>query len=148
MPTESDTSLAREALELADKATPGPWSTKKPSVGPEIGDAMFLPGVMVAAVARGRGIYASPPGGSFPVADQAFIARARWSLPALARALLASTAEVARLRALLRDLEWIVENGVRAPDGKRIGECPECGGYQHVGHMKDCRLAAALKQKP
>lgn len=73
---------------LADNATPGPWTTQKPALDAATG---FAGGVIVAAVARGQGVYASPPGGSYPENDRRFIAAARTAVPAL-------LAEVERLR--------------------------------------------------
>lgn len=84
---------------LADAATPGPWTTEKPGMDAATG---FASGVIVAAVARGRGIYANPPGGSYPANDRRFIAAARMAVPALA-------AEVERLRDLLRELAAAAE---------------------------------------
>jgi hypothetical protein len=43
-------------------------------------------------------------------------------------------AENARLREVLREVEW---------KGK-MGECPECWAIPSEGHAHDCRLAAAL----
>lgn len=47
-------------------------------------------------------------------------------------------AENARLRALLRRVEW-------APGPFETRNCPGCGGLQTFGHAPDCELAAALK---
>jgi hypothetical protein len=69
----------RAIRERAEKATPGPWTADKP---PRDNDGWSL-AVIIAAVARGQGIYAIPPGGSYPAADQNFIAAARTDVPAL-----------------------------------------------------------------
>lgn len=60
-----------ELRKIAEAATPGPWTTTKPSDDP---DSVFASGVIVAATAPRQGIYADPPGGSFPAADRTFIA--------------------------------------------------------------------------
>lgn len=77
-------------LEIAEKATPGPWTAEKPSRDRE----GWSNGIIIAAVARGQGVYANPPGGSFPAADQSHIATFD---PPTVRALLE---EIVRLRAL------------------------------------------------
>lgn len=56
----------------AKAATPGEWTTQKP----ENNDAGFLMGLAVAQTPFRQVIYATPPGGSFPSADAAFIAAA------------------------------------------------------------------------
>lgn len=57
--------------QLAKAATPGPWSTEKP---PRNSDG-WQQGVTIGAT-RGGMIYATPPGGQYPLADAKFIAAA------------------------------------------------------------------------
>lgn len=66
-----------------EAATPGPWTTTRPEPlrdGPAKG---FSPGVLIAATSPSREnrVYATPPGGQYPSADQRFIAHARTDLP-------------------------------------------------------------------
>lgn len=81
----ADTILSREQVEAirarADDATPGPWTEEKPTAGH--GNSEFSSGIIVAAVAPRQGIYADPPGGSYPAADRTFIAASRTDVPAL-----------------------------------------------------------------
>lgn len=64
--------LDLDALEkIAKAATPGPWTCEKPRVEQTSG---FPAGVAIAATYGRQMIYASPPGGSFPAADQRHIA--------------------------------------------------------------------------
>lgn len=97
-PAEEDRGEAYEAAKrlkkLAQNATPGPWSTKRPE-GQTNG---FAHGVVIAATAPGvaNRIYADPPGGSFPSSDQNFIVAARNDIEAICDALL-STPRVERL---------------------------------------------------
>lgn len=88
---------------LANNATPGPWTTEKPKAN----DDGWATGVVIAATYGGQGIfakngkpartkptghvYADPPGGQMPAADQAFLAAGREAVPEL-------IAEVRRLR--------------------------------------------------
>lgn len=59
-----------ELRKLAEAATPGPWFADRPP-----SDAEGWPsGVAVAATYGRQKIWATPPGGSFPAADQTFIA--------------------------------------------------------------------------
>lgn len=73
------------------EATPGPWLTK-PTGEKYMG---FSLDVLIAATAPGKfnRIYANPPGGRYPAADQNFIAAARTDTPLL-------VAEVRRLTVL------------------------------------------------
>lgn len=77
-----------------EAATPGPWTDVRPGRDAETG---FSKGVIVAAVAPRQGIYADPPGGSYPAADQSFIAHARTDLPRLLD-------ELERMREALREI--------------------------------------------
>lgn len=93
-----------ELRRLALKATPGPWSTEKPTRTPD----GWPQGLIVAATARGQGVHANPPGGSFPEADRRFIAAAN---PARVLALLD---ELAKMREALRpfaDFADVMEPG-------------------------------------
>lgn len=64
---------------LYEASTPGPWTADRPAK-----DADGWPaGVIVAAVARGQGIYADPPGGSYPESDRRWIIAAHNAFPAL-----------------------------------------------------------------
>lgn len=77
--------LIQRLDELYAKATPGEW-TKEPPKG-EIGG--FSSGVLIAVTApskRNR-IYADPPGGSFPAADQELIIALHNAYPDLRAAL-------------------------------------------------------------
>jgi hypothetical protein len=65
-------------LGVCEAATGGPWTIEKPAKDQD----GWSHGVIVAAVARGQGVYANPPGGSFPYSDQKFIARSRARWPA------------------------------------------------------------------
>ena len=80
----------------ADSATPGPWTKKPPERLTEGPAAGMLPGVCIAATSPSKQnrVYANPPGGQFPSADQNFIAHARTDVPDL-------IAEVRRLKSAL-----------------------------------------------
>ncbi len=78
MTDELSAELAK-VREMVGKATPGPWSRTKPGSDPE----GWPNGVAVAFVARGQGVYANPPGGSYPASDQDFIAASRSLVPRL-----------------------------------------------------------------
>jgi hypothetical protein len=75
--TQAELEAIRERCEAATK---GPWTTK-PS-GEKVGG--FAVDVAVAATTGRQMIYANPPGGTFPAADQEFIAQARTYVPRLA----------------------------------------------------------------
>lgn len=110
---------AREAM-----ATPGPWYTR-PSGEREHG---FSVDVAVAGTPGRQGIYVRrPKGGTFPAADQKFIANARTDIPALVK-------EVEDLREVLERLGWI----------GATRWCPSCGKFEHEGHAKHCELARLL----
>lgn len=83
--SKSPLALAREAVELAKKATPGPWTKKPPEYDTGTG---FKPGVLVAATSPSKAnrIYADPPGGSYPSSDQDLIAFSGTHLATVARA--------------------------------------------------------------
>lgn len=68
-----------ELRALLEKATPGPWVIARPEQKGED----WPHGIIVAATARGLGIYASGDTATFPSADRAMIAAARNALPAL-----------------------------------------------------------------
>jgi hypothetical protein len=68
-----------EAKARAEAATPGPWTRDKP---PRDEDG-WVTGMLVAGTPGKNGIYANPPGGSFPSADANFIAAARTDTPRL-----------------------------------------------------------------
>jgi hypothetical protein len=51
-----------------------------------------------------------------------------------------SRSEAARLREVLRKVEWGGWDTLAGP------ECPDCGGAKSLGHDPSCRLAAALKE--
>lgn len=84
---------------LAEKATAKPWSTKRPE-GETNG---FAHGVVVAATAPGASnrVYADPPGGSFPSADQAFIVAVRNDAETVCDALIAAADRIKELEAAL-----------------------------------------------
>lgn len=103
---------------LADAATPGPWTIEKPGMHPTLG---FADGIIIAAVARGMGIYAKPPTGSYPANDRAFIADTREAIPAL-------VAEVERLREALR----------------RLGSCEAFKGARALDQDRDEELLARI----
>lgn len=82
--------LAREVVELErleKAATAAPWTTEKPERDPATG---FPRGMIIAATARGQGVYANPPGGSFPEPDRQLIAAMRNALPTLLTAVKAA----------------------------------------------------------
>ena len=83
----------RAIEDRVNAATPGPWFTQKPLVNSE----GWSEGVLIAATAPGsqNRVFAMPPGGSSPGADQRFIAYARIDIPALIAAL---RAEMARAK--------------------------------------------------
>ena len=92
--------LDLDAIEArANAATPGPWTTERPAPLTEGPAAGLRPGVCIAATSPSKEnrVYANPPGGQYPSADQRFIAHARTDVPALAD-------EVRRLRAALTSL--------------------------------------------
>ena len=62
-----------------EAATGGPWTTKRH--GKKHG--AFSDQCIVAAVARGQGIYSPTSKGTFPANDQEFIAHARQDIPVL-----------------------------------------------------------------
>ncbi len=72
-----------EIRAAAEAATEGPWTTEKH--GKKHG--AFSDQCIVAAVARGQGIYTPALKGTFPANDQKFIALARTAVPALCDAL-------------------------------------------------------------
>lgn len=74
------TPYLNDLLAKARAATPGPWTQTRPGTDPD----GFAHGVAVAATSGRQMIYASPPGGSFPAADAAYIAAAH---PAVTAAL-------------------------------------------------------------
>ncbi|MCF8533853.1 MAG: hypothetical protein K9G48_12675 [Reyranella sp.] len=74
----TDAELAE--LAAADRsATPGPWTAARPEQKGE----EWPHGIIVAAVARGMGIYISGDSATFPSADRSLIVAARNALPAL-----------------------------------------------------------------
>ncbi len=80
---------------LYEASTPGPWTADRPAK-----DADGWPaGVIVAAVARGQGIYADPPGGSYPESDRRWIIAAHNAFPALLDRIAELERENARLLA-------------------------------------------------
>jgi len=114
---------ARVALDRADKATAGPWCGDPAEFGTyDAEPGSFLHGAMraqvVAATAPGAGnrIYACPDGGTFPAADQRFIAAARQDVPALAAAVEALAAELARVTAERDTARAIIHNGTWGSD--------------------------------
>ena len=85
--------------EMEKAATPRPWVASRPEQKGED----WPHGIIVAATARGLGIYASGDTATFPSADRDLIATARNALPAL----LASAAAAQAMReALLEFLAW------------------------------------------
>lgn len=95
-----------EGLEKFEKAaTSGPWTCDKPGKDAD----GFSKGVAVAATYGRQMIYADPPGGSFPAADQRFIAAIRNAAPALIKA--------ARERNMYAELcaEWEKQLGQTRP---------------------------------
>ena len=92
--------LAREAKARADRATPGPWveGQKKLRNKPPI-DSCPDHETVIAMTAPGQGVFADPPGGSYPHFDGKFIAAARSDVPALADAVLALVERVRELEA-------------------------------------------------
>lgn len=130
---------------LAEKATPGPWTTERPA-GEVHG---FARGVLIAATApskRNR-VYADPPGGSYPAADQDLIAASRTAVPAL-------VAEVERLRTLLRRALPSVEQDAQMMDAMdRHAPLPEADmpAVTAAANDLDALLAdirAALPKEP
>jgi hypothetical protein len=58
---------------------------------------------------------------------------------------LTAAADVARLRALLADLQWRGPKRVM-PTHQLEATCPDCGAFQPNGHDRDtCRVAAELR---
>lgn len=104
-----------------EAATPGPWVTTRPEPlrdGPAKG---FSPGVLIAATSPSREnrVYATPPGGQYPSADQRFIAHAREDVPTLlaaAEGYAAAVAEAKEVRTLLRQARNRLQ-GSDAPAG-------------------------------
>ena len=91
------TDLIAELRTMLGKATPGPWTAAKPE---RKGDA-WPNGVIVAATARGLGIYASADGATFPAADRALLVALRNAAPALLDALEDRDKRIAGLEAML-----------------------------------------------
>lgn len=103
--------LELDAIEArANAATPGPWTTERPTKTYE----GFRCGVTIAATYGRQCIYADPPGGQAPAADQRFIAAARADVPAL-------VAEVRRLRDKLARLDELL--AAIFPIDERVGAC-------------------------
>lgn len=76
-------------------------------------------------------------------------AQCRWAadpadVDALLVAFTAVQAENERLRAMLRQLEWVMprEGWVMLYMAPKY--CQICGKYRHQGHAPDCKLAVAL----
>lgn len=118
-----------EIRDAAAAATPGPWRTDR--TGKTVSG--FTCDILVAAVARGMGIYCTPHGGTFPAADRRFIALAREAVPDLLaemdrlEAALAH-AETTRLRELDTCLRYA--KSLRAPDrGMRAEIADEFVGW-------------------
>jgi hypothetical protein len=88
----------REMQERVEKATPGPWTTTKPTRDED----GFAKGVAVAGTPGRQIIYAHPPGGSYPYNDCNFIAHARTDLADLLRERKDLLAERGRLSEHLR----------------------------------------------
>lgn len=105
MDTNAILARVEEVEKRANAATPGPWADEKPPNSPD----GWTTGVIIAAVMRGMGIYADPPGGSFPSADRKFIAHARTDIPTLAADIRSLVAEVTMLREALRGAAVVVE---------------------------------------
>ena len=104
-----------EWLRLADAATEGPWTTERPGTDALTG---FTAGIIVAAVARGQGVYADPPRGSYPENDRAFIAASRTAVPALISKVKEQAAEIERLRKIVHGFLRCPEIADCAPDDK------------------------------
>jgi hypothetical protein len=81
-------------VELEKAATPGPWVASRPEQKGED----WPHGIIVAATARGLGIYASGDTATFPSADRDLIAAVRNALPALLAS--AAAAQVARQQSI------------------------------------------------
>lgn len=92
-----------EIRAAAAAATPGPWREDR-TVKTVSG---FTCDILVAAVARGMGIYCTPQGGTFPSADRRFIALAREAVPEL-------LAEVDRLERAISLAETYLADGAPA----------------------------------
>lgn len=113
-------SLARRALEMAEKATPGPWTsdTVLPAgddgAGTSWGESPWRivngPPQAIQDTMLSRRAFTHEP-------DAAFIAFSRTALPELARALIASQEEAEKLRAELTKCDAIL--AVCDPDAKR-----------------------------
>ena len=101
-----------DAIEArADSATPGPWTKKPPerlTDGPAAG---MLPGVCIAATSPSKQnrVYANPPGGQFPSADQNFIAHARTDVPDLCAEVRRLCAERDAWRTAIKDSRDVAE---------------------------------------
>lgn len=117
-----------ELQSLCDAATEGPWTHERP---PRTGD--FTEWMIIAAVAHNQGIYARPPGGSFPYSDQKFIAASRTAMPDL-------IAEVRRLRA-------IVDKLPKTADGVPITHEMQVW-YLIAGEPEYCRLNMTIDGSP
>ena len=121
---------------LAEAATPGPWTRKRPTEG-EFG---FASGTKVAGCGPGCGVYANPPGGSFPSADASFIEGAN---PQTVLSLLDALEETEKA------LEQAVEIGyLRYVDGfERVGA--SFNGTTHFPNsgVAHDELAAHLKKR-
>lgn len=96
------TDIAREALELAEKATPGPWRgshlDERVIAGPDVGGDPFLI-ALIKDSSRAMHHYGEHcvPNKATGKANARFINFAREALPTLARALLSRDEEVKRL---------------------------------------------------
>lgn len=90
-----------EIEKRANAATPGPWYTQ--ATGETY--AGFSVESLICATAPGKynRVYANPPGGSFPGADQSFIANARQDIPRLIATIRAYEAKI-RMLTQQRDL--------------------------------------------
>lgn len=141
--------------ELAEAATPGPWGTEQ-------GDLEEWPSTVAIAVTGGRQkIYACPPGGTFPKADQEFIAAANpstvlalldeierlrrdnasWANSDFERQLTAANAEIKQLREVNASLLGAEVDGASTEIGHLHGRIADLEA--ELAHEKK-RVAAVL----
>ena len=115
--------------------TPGPWSTERPKADPSLHG--FSSGVIVAATAPKQGIYANPPGGSFPAADRDFIAHSWADVPYLLTV-------IAAMRGALEPFAKAADDFDGMPDGRCV--LKHKAGQAAPAHIMvgDLRRAAAI----
>lgn len=138
MTTDQDpAALAREAIELADQATPGPWMY-------DVGEMQWLPSPSKRYDAtEGRKGWVGEASNHF---DGAFVAHAGTHYATLARAVLALTEERDALRAALSELYATRSVAADIEDGMNVVRCTDAEWDAHVAACRKARAALRGKE--